>query len=41
LGLLGQYGMRMLLVVVLSTWAGLTVTVLVLRAFRTRKANGA
>ena len=41
LGLLGQYGVRMLLVIVLSTWAGLTVTVLVLRAFRTRKATGA
>jgi putative effector of murein hydrolase LrgA (UPF0299 family) len=34
LGLLGQYGVRMLAVIVLSTWIGLAVTVLVLRAFR-------
>ena len=34
LGLVGQYGVRMLLVVVLSTWAGLVVTVLVLHGFR-------
>ncbi|PKO61423.1 MAG: CidA/LrgA family protein [Betaproteobacteria bacterium HGW-Betaproteobacteria-18] len=34
LGLLGQYGMRMLAVIVLSTWIGLAVTVLVLRAFK-------
>jgi putative effector of murein hydrolase LrgA (UPF0299 family) len=33
-GLLGQYGARMLAVIVLSTWIGLVVTVLVLRAFR-------
>lgn len=33
-GLLGQYGVRMLAVIVLSTWIGLVVTVLVLRAFR-------
>lgn len=33
-GLLGQYGVRMLVVIVLSTWIGLAVTVLVLRAFR-------
>lgn len=33
LGMLGQYGMRMMLVIVLSTWAGLAVTALVLRAF--------
>ena len=33
-GLLGQYGVRMLVVIVLSTWIGLVVTVLVLRAFR-------
>ena len=32
LALLGQYGLRMLLVIVLSTWAGLAVTALVLRA---------
>lgn len=34
LGLLGQYGVRMLAVIVLSTWIGLAVTVLVLRAYR-------
>jgi putative effector of murein hydrolase LrgA (UPF0299 family) len=34
LGLLGQYGVRMLVVVVLSTWIGLAVTVLVLRMFK-------
>ena len=34
LGLLGQYGARMLVVIVLSTWIGLAVTVLVLRAFK-------
>lgn len=34
LGLLGQYGVRMLMVIVLSTWIGLIVTVLVLRAFK-------
>ena len=34
LGLLGQYGLRMLVVVVLSTWIGLAVTVLVLRMFK-------
>ena len=33
LGLLSQYGVRMLAVIVLSTWVGLTVTALVLRAF--------
>lgn len=32
LGLLGEYGGRLLAVIVLSTWAGLAVTVLVLRA---------
>jgi putative effector of murein hydrolase LrgA (UPF0299 family) len=32
-GLLSQYGIRMLAVIVLSTWAGLAVTTLVLRAF--------
>lgn len=31
LDLLGQYGARMLVVIVLSTWMGLTVTVLALR----------
>lgn len=34
LGLLGQYGVRMLVVVVVSTWTGLAVTVLVLRMFK-------
>ena len=34
LGLVGQYGVRMLVVVVLSTWIGLGVTVLVLHLFR-------
>ena len=34
LGLLGQYGLRMLLVIVLSTWVGLAVTALLLRASR-------
>ncbi len=34
LGLLGQYGPRLLAVIVLSTWIGLIVTVLVLRAFK-------
>ena len=32
LGLIGEYGVRMLLVIVLSTWIGLAVTALVLRA---------
>lgn len=41
LGLLGQYGVRMLAVIVLSTWVGLAVTALVLRAFQPRKANDA
>lgn len=36
LGLLGQYGVRMLLVIVLSTWIGLAVTALVLGAFQGR-----
>jgi putative effector of murein hydrolase LrgA (UPF0299 family) len=34
LGLLGQYGLRMLLVIVLSTWVGLAVTALLLRSSR-------
>jgi putative effector of murein hydrolase LrgA (UPF0299 family) len=34
LGLLGQYGVRMLVVIVLSTWIGLAVTVLALRTFK-------
>lgn len=41
LGLLSQYGVRMLAVIVLSTWIGLAVTVLALRAFRPRKADRA
>ena len=32
LGLLGQFGVRMLAVIVLSTWVGLAVTALVVRA---------
>ena len=32
LGLLSQYGVKLLLVIVLSTWLGLAVTALVLRA---------
>jgi putative effector of murein hydrolase LrgA (UPF0299 family) len=34
LGLVSQYGVRMLVVVVLSTWMGLAVTVVVLRLLR-------
>lgn len=34
LGLIGQYGVRMLLVIVLSTWIGLAVTVLTLHLCR-------
>jgi holin-like protein len=37
LALLGQYGGRMLFVVVLSTWIGLAVTVLVLHGFERKK----
>ena len=37
LGLLGQYGLRMLAVIVLSTWIGLAVTALVLH--KTRKPS--
>lgn len=33
LALVGQYGVRMLLVIVLSTWFGLAVTALALRTF--------
>lgn len=32
LGLLAEYGLRMLAVIVLSTWAGIAVTALVLRS---------
>ena len=34
LGLVSQYGVRMLLVIVLSTWVGLAVTALVLGTFK-------
>ena len=36
LGLVSQYGVRMLLAIVLSTWIGLAVTALVLRALSQR-----
>jgi len=36
LGLVSQYGVRMLLALVLSTWLGLAVTALVLRALSRR-----
>lgn len=36
LGLVGQYGVRMLLVIVLSTWIGLGVTALTLHLCRRR-----
>jgi holin-like protein len=38
LGLIGQYGSRMLLALVVSTWIGLAVTALVLRALLPRTA---
>jgi putative effector of murein hydrolase LrgA (UPF0299 family) len=34
LDLLGQYGLRMLVVIVLSTWAGLAVTALLMRSVK-------
>ena len=34
LGLVGEFGVRMLVVVVLSTWIGLAVTALALRLFK-------
>lgn len=37
LGLLGEYGGRLLTVIVLSTWIGLAVTALVLRALMKQK----
>lgn len=40
LALLGQYGGRMLFVIVLSTWIGLAVTVLVLHAFEQLEKRG-
>lgn len=39
LGLLSQYGVRMLVAIVLSTWIGLAVTALVLRALLRREAR--
>jgi holin-like protein len=36
LGLVGQYGVRMLIVIVLSTWIGLAVTALTLYGLRKR-----
>ena len=39
LGLLSEYGGRMLIVIVLSTWVGLAVTALVLRALMQRQTN--
>lgn len=37
LGLIGHYGVRMLIVIVLSTWIGLAVTALALHLFRDKK----
>ncbi|MFN4349623.1 MAG: CidA/LrgA family protein [Hylemonella sp.] len=37
LGLIGEYGLRMLVVIVLSTWIGLAVTALALRALMRRQ----
>jgi len=39
LGLIGQYGLQMLLALVLSTWVGLLVSALVLRALLPRDAG--
>ena len=39
LGLIGEYGLRMLLVIVLSTWIGLAVTALALRALMRRQRD--
>jgi holin-like protein len=41
LGLLSQYGLRLAVVIVLSTWVGLGVTALVLRALIRRDGPGA
>ena len=41
LALISQYGVRMLLALVLSTWVGLLVTALVLRALWPRAAGDA
>jgi len=40
LGLLSQYGLRMLVAIVLSTWVGLAVTALVLRWLLRRAGPG-
>lgn len=39
LGLIGEYGARMLAVIVLSTWIGLAVTALVLRTLMKQQAG--
>jgi len=39
LGLIGEYGARMLIVIVLSTWVGLAVTALALRALMKQQAR--
>ena len=39
LGLVGEYGGRMLVAIVLSTWVGLAVTALVLRALLKRRID--
>ncbi len=39
LGLIGEYGARMLAVIVLSTWVGLAVTALALRALMKQQAR--
>jgi len=40
LGLVSTYGLRLLAVIVLSTWIGMAVTALVLRALLRRGASG-
>lgn len=40
LALLSQYGLRLLLAIVLSTWVGMAVTALVLRALLARSDGG-
>ena len=39
LGLLSQYGLKLLVAIVLSTWIGMAVTALVLRALLARSAD--
>jgi holin-like protein len=39
LGLVSQYGLRLLLVLTLSTWIGMAVTALVFRALLRRRAT--